>query len=171
MTWIRRIIEEMDKEFAYFDTHIDQLFNTTDGNSKIYRIHGPSVNGFSISIGPDDRPVVKEYRDEKTFLHDVEPSNARDPYVDVINDEKEGVLKITAELPGLKRDEIKADVTEDSLSLSADAGDKRYRKEIKLPVPVDVKSSKASYVNGVLELKLRIKQTKPDAKGFRVKVE
>lgn len=171
MSWITRILEQMDREFADFNGQIDQIFSNTRQNSGRLLVSGPHVYGFSLKIGPDGKPVFREWGNGGQSISGPQTDGEREPYVDVVNDEKENVLKVTAEMPGLEKNDIRADIEERSISLSAEHGDKRYRKEVELPVAVDPRSSKASYVNGVLELSLKVKQPKPKPKGFSVKIE
>ena len=96
------------------------------------------------------------------------PAEYRMPYVDVIETDKEVVA--TAEMPGLEKQDIKINLTEDRLEISAEAKSEEERKEkgytyrerryggyfrsISLPAPVDPNNSKATYKNGVLEIRM-----------------
>ncbi len=82
----------------------------------------------------------------------------REPIVDVF-DEKEHVL-IVAELPGIEEQDIKREIKDDILSLSAEKGEKKYKKEVLLPCKVEAEPISSTYKNGILEIKLR-KQGKP----------
>jgi len=46
---------------------------------------------------------------------------------------------------------------------------RRYRKELELPSTIDPKSSKATYKNGVLEV--RLKKVERGTKGEKLKIE
>lgn len=96
------------------------------------------------------------------------PAEYREPFVDIVETEKE--LIATAEMPGLEKEEIKINLTEDRLEISAETkyeeekeekgyvyrerGAGRYYRAMSLPSPVDPDNSKASYKNGVLEIKM-----------------
>ncbi|MMZ61831.1 Hsp20/alpha crystallin family protein [compost metagenome] len=77
---------------------------------------------------------------------------------------------MVAELPGVDKDKIKVRTTEDKVIIKAE-GEKKYYKEVELPAKVDPKSAKASYRNGVLEVKLKRLAPKEESEGFEVKVE
>ena len=98
----------------------------------------------------------------------VVPSEYREPFIDVMESDKEIIA--TAEMPGLEKQDIKINVTEDMLEISAETKQEEKRKEkgyiyrerrsgsyyraISLPSPVDPDNSKATYENGVLEIKM-----------------
>ena len=92
----------------------------------------------------------------------------REPFIDVIENDKEIIA--TAEMPGLEKQDIEINVTEDMLEISAETKHEEKKEEkgyiyrerrsgsyyraISLPSPVDPDTSKASYENGVLEIKM-----------------
>ncbi len=77
----------------------------------------------------------------------------REPLTDVF-DEKEEII-VTAEMPGVEEGDIKVDLKEDILDISAQSGDKKYHKEILLPAKVKVETKTSSYKNGVLEIRMK----------------
>jgi len=91
---------------------------------------GPFVYGYSFSMGPDGKPIVREFGN-------VKPS-----------------LKVVAELPGVEKSDIALECDGRNLVLKVDTDKRRYYKSLELPVEVDPDTSKASYKNGVLELVL-----------------
>lgn len=96
------------------------------------------------------------------------PFGYRMPYVDVVETDKEVIA--TAEMPGLEKQDIKINLTEDRLEISVEAKREEERKEkgyvyrerryggyyrsISLPAPVDPNNSKATYQNGILEIRM-----------------
>jgi HSP20 family protein len=86
------------------------------------------------------------------------------PAVDIL-DEAEEIIAFVA-LPGASKDKIDLKVTEDSLSVEAEAAERegRYlrretsqlgmKREIKLPVEIKPEQVKASFKDGVLEVHL-----------------
>jgi len=91
------------------------------------------------------RPKIKKIKLDK--LSEMEP------LTDVFKEKDK--LKIIAELPGVEEEDIKIEVRGDVLMISADRPDRKYYKEISLPVPVKADSLKSKYKNGILEVKLR----------------
>ena len=98
----------------------------------------------------------------------VVPSEYREPFIDLVESDKEIIA--TAEMPGLEKQDIKINVTEDMLEISAETKQEEKKEEkgyiyrerrsgsyyraISLPSPVDPDNSKATYENGVLEIKM-----------------
>ena len=76
---------------------------------------------------------------------------------------------MTAEVPGVAKEDIQLEVAEDTLTIKVDTKDRKYYKEVKLPCEVDEKSAKATYQNGVLDVEF--KKLKPKKKGKKIKVE
>ena len=109
---------------------------------------------------------------------EIVPAESRKPFIDVIETDKEVIA--TAEMPGLEKQDIKINLAEDRLEISAETKHEEKKEEkgylyrerrsgsyyraISLPSPVDPDNSKASYKNGVLEIKMpktEIKKKKP----------
>ncbi len=76
----------------------------------------------------------------------------REPLVDVF-DETDHILVIV-ELPGVAEGDIRVEVKDDILSLSASSRERKYAKEVLLPAVVDPATVKQSYQNGILEIRL-----------------
>ncbi|HHF56110.1 MAG TPA: Hsp20/alpha crystallin family protein, partial [Thermoplasmatales archaeon] len=78
-------------------------------------------------------------------------------------------ISVTAEVPGVKKEDIDLEVTENTLRIKVDTKDRKYYKEVELPAEVDPKTAKATYQNGVLDVEL--KKLKPKKKGRKIKIE
>jgi HSP20 family protein len=185
----RRPFGFMDKWFSDFDEMFEHMFEDMakdmpkdlmnerklpDGST--IRQFGPFVYGYSMSMGPDGKPIVQEFGNVKpskragAFGFDqpaLEPKDAREPLVDVINEPEQ--IRVLAELPGVEKSDIKTTISEDSLTIRVESQTRKYFKEVQLPANVDPDSSKASYNNGVLEVTLRKVRAKP--KGREIKIE
>ncbi|MFQ6061833.1 MAG: Hsp20/alpha crystallin family protein, partial [Methanosarcinales archaeon] len=60
-------------------------------------------------------------------------------------------------------------VTEKTVELKAESKDRKYYKEVRIPVAVDPDSAKAKYNNGVLEVTLKLKEAaKPKGKSIKI---
>jgi HSP20 family protein len=165
--WFRDPFEDLIKKFE--ETMPEEYKNlvteeeTPVGKTKRY---GPFVYGFSYTAEPGKEPVFREFGNIKPQHGVIQPSMGREPLVDVMEDEKG--YKIFAELPGVEKDNIKLDATENAVTIEA-TGDKKFHKRIDLESAVDPDSSKASYKNGVLSVELE-KREKPK-KGKEIKIE
>lgn len=130
----------------------------------------PFVYGFEIRIGPDGKPIIREFGNVRKIEGRPRITEEREPLIDVFESDDE--ITVVVEMPGVEKDKIDVRVSEDGKRLIVSASDtnRRYYKEIDLPAKVDPQSAKASYKNGVLEVKLK-KVFKPESKGFRVNIE
>ncbi|MEW6329407.1 MAG: archaeal heat shock protein Hsp20 [Candidatus Micrarchaeota archaeon] len=126
----------------------------------------PFVYGFSMRVGPDGRPVVQEFGNVKPKLKGAE--NEREPLVDVI--EEKDVVSVIAELPGIEKEDIHLKATDASLTIDVDTNERKYHKDIKLPCNVKPESAKASYKNGVLDVKMERVEPRKE-KGQNIKIE
>ncbi|MEM4575829.1 MAG: archaeal heat shock protein Hsp20 [Candidatus Nezhaarchaeales archaeon] len=168
------IFDEFEKVFEEVDEMIDRMFRTFTKMPREGRevtIEGPYFYGFSITIGPDGKPVVQEFGNVRPSRWGVERSEVRRPYVETHVDTKAGELRLIAELPGVDKESIKLNATEDSVAIRAEQGDRKYHTEVKLPAKVDPASAKATYRNGVLEAVLKLKERIVEEKGHEIKVE
>jgi len=136
---------------------------------------GPFVYGYSFSMGPDGKPVIREFGNVKPSLKGG-PSGAVKPQLDVKEDREPLVdtivnpdtVKVVAELPGVEKSDIALECDGQKLTLKVDTDKRRYYKELELPVEVDPDTSKASYKNGVLELLLTRKKSGSKAKQIAI---
>jgi len=110
------------------------------------------VYGISVRVGLDGGPVVERFGNIRETEAGPEVAESREPIVDVF--EEDDTILVIAELPGVEESDIQLDVRGDILELFAEAGDRRYRKEMLLPASVDAGSMASSYRNGVLEVRL-----------------
>ncbi|MEM2421408.1 MAG: Hsp20/alpha crystallin family protein [Acidilobaceae archaeon] len=93
-----------------------------------------------------------------------------EPLVDVI--ERDDEVWVIADVPGVSREDIDVRVTEREVTIKAYSSERKYYKTIDLPVEVNPETAKASYRNGVLEIKIKKKKGGGEGgKGFKVTVE
>lgn len=113
----------------------------------------PYIYGFSMSLGSEGEPVIREFGNAQRGRVGPKIREEREPLVDVIEAEKD--LVIVAELPGVAKEDINLHATEDHLTVSVDTPGRKYHKELRFPTKVDSKSARASHKNGVLEVRLK----------------
>ena len=176
---MRDIEEMMEREFREFKTRVpkDLVRERKLPDGSTINEWGPFVYGYSMIVGPDGKPKIREFGNVKPSRKSeafgvtrpsLEIKEEREPLVDVISTDSE--VKIIAELPGVEREDIKLHGTENSLTVSVDTPQRKYRKEVKLPSKVDPKEVKSSYKNGALEVTFqKRKEEKP--KGEPIKIE
>ena len=144
------IIREMESNMPENMTH---EIRNSDGSTR--REYGPFVYGYSVRVGPDGKPVIREFGNMKPRLeskvsYPLGVQDRREPLVDVIEDNNS--IKVLAELPGVEKNDIKIYATTRGLSISVDNMDRRYYKELEFNDEIDRLSAKSSYRNGVLEV-------------------
>jgi len=137
-------------------------------DGSIVREWGPFVYGYSITIGPDGRPKIREFGNVQPTRFGPQIKEEREPLVDVYT--TNGEVKVIAELPGVEKEDIQLHGTEDSLTISVDTPERKYYKEVKLPAKVNPKEAKTRYKNGVLEVTLP-KEEERKPKGEPIKIE
>lgn len=167
---LRDVEELMNKEIKEFTSRVpkDYVREHKMSNGKTIRELGPFVYGYSMTIGPDGKPVVREFGNVQPGRRGPKIKEEREPLVDVVSTDNE--VKVVAELPGVEKKDIKLHALDEVLTISVDTPDRKYYKEIKLPTEVDPRDSKSSYKNGVLEVTLQ-KTKRPKTKGEPIKIE
>ncbi len=129
-----------------------------------------AVFGFSLGIGPDGKPVIREFGNVKPVGKKIVTSEVREPFVDVIYDDANNEVKIIAEMPGVTKDNIDVEASADSVHIKAEDDKRKYETAVPLNTKIDPKSAKASYKNGVLEIRFKTKEPLKKG-GVRINVE
>ena len=75
------------------------------------------------------------------------------PLIDILEDDNK--ISVIAEFAGFNRDDLRIDVKEQRLTLSAKALDRKYHKSLNLPRRVIPSTLCTTYKNGVLEIRLK----------------
>ena len=177
-SWLFEDIDEMFREFErMMEEEIKELTSKIPReyirerklpNGTTVREWGPFVYGYSITIGPDGKPQIREFGNVKPTRFGPRIREEREPLVDIYV--TNGEVKVIAELPGVNKEDIQLHGTEDTLTISVDTPERKYYKEVKLPAKVDPKGAKTSYKNGVLEVTLPKKEERKP-KGEPIKIE
>ncbi|TRO48375.1 Hsp20/alpha crystallin family protein [Candidatus Bathyarchaeota archaeon] len=174
---IDKMIEEMEKEMAKSFSDMENTMprdmvrvrRLPDGS--VRREYGPFVYGYSMKIGPDGKPVIREFGNIRPGAggegQALNLRDQREPLVDVI--EEEGEIKVLAELPGVDKEDISLFLSDGKLTISVDTADRKYFKELELPVDADEGSARSTFSNGVLETTLR--KRLPSGKGTKLSIE
>jgi HSP20 family molecular chaperone IbpA len=122
----------------------------------------------SYATKPTDRLKISKPKKEPPPTHTPMPPTAgpikeRESIVDVF--EEENHVRVTAELPDVKENDIDLKVESNTLTITADTPARKYHKQVELPTPVKTGILESNYRNGVLEVKLKkAKETKKTKK-------
>jgi HSP20 family protein len=173
---MKEMEEMMEREFNEFKTKIPEDLKRErklpDGST--IPEWGPFVYGYSMTIGPDGKPKIREFGNVKPSNDPescgldqpcIDVKEEREPLVDIVD--TDGEIKVIVELPGVEKEKIKLSGTEDKLTISVDDPKRKYYKEIDIPAKVAPKKAKTAYKNGVLEVtipKVEEKQKKEEIK-------
>ena len=133
-------------------------YETPEGG-KVREI-GPLVYGYSMTIGPDGRPKIREFGNvrppsrlgESTTITEAKPliSGEREPLVDVTTTDNE--VKVILEMPGVSKENIKINAYDNSLEITSDDPQRKYHRVVDLPPEADIETVKSAYKNGILEI-------------------
>lgn len=150
---VRRMTEEMMKMFT----------NVQPGK--------PYVHGFKINIGPDGKPRIEDFgnRPIKTPTGKPSISEEREPLTDIIEGDTD--VAVTVEIPGVEREDIDLNVTQENIEINVDNSDRKYHKTLELPCDVIPKTTKATYKNGILDVSIKRKEKKKPGEGYHVNIE
>jgi HSP20 family protein len=165
-----RIFEEMDKEFSNAEDMLNRLFRTVKESGPDISSTLPYYYGYQVTVGPDGKHRIREFGNARPSPKGLmEQTNVRQPLVDTNFDEKENSLTITAEMPGITKQDVKLGVEEGLVTIHAEKGDKKYHTELPVASELDADTAKATYTNGILELKIKLKRPpKPKAREIKV---
>ncbi len=177
---IKDMEEMMDKEFKEFSTRIpkDLVRERKLPDGSTVREWGPFVYGYSMTVGPDGKPKIREFGNVKPSLRP-EPFGIAKPYLNVKEEREplvdvmstDGEVKVIAELPGVEKKDIKLHGTENTLTISVETPERKYFKEVQTPAPINPKAAKTTYKNGVLEVTVPKIKEKKKPKGEPMKIE
>jgi HSP20 family protein len=168
---------EMEREF---DENLRDIENkvpkdlireyVTEDGAKVREI-GPLVYGSTTTIGPDGKPIVREFGNVKPRMRAGSTPNIlteRQPLSEVSSTDKE--VKVSVELPGVSKEQIKIDANEGQVDIKTEDPKRKYHEVIDLPAEVDIDSVKSTFVNGLLEITFT-KKSKDKAKSKSIRIE
>jgi len=162
--------DEFDRTFKEIDEMIGRIFRTVRRASASQMAPGLHYLGFSVPIGHDGSPKLRQFGNVRPTPEGLVELGAREPFYDVGLDEERNLLKITAEMPGLRKEDTKVEASEFGVEIRGERSDRKYYCEIPLRTAVKPESAKARYNNGVLEVELELMEP-IKRKGVEVKVD
>jgi HSP20 family protein len=171
---MERMFEDQFKEIeSTAPKNLIREYQTPEGG-KVREI-GPLVYGYSMTIGPDGRPKVREFGNVRPSSRLGAPTSAkplisgeREPLADITTTDKE--VKVILEMPGVSKENIKINAYDTSVEITSNDPQKKYHRVIEIPTEADIETVKSTYKNGILEIVFKKKeQTKP--KGKEIKIE
>jgi HSP20 family protein len=165
---------EMEREFQGMEERIPKDLvreYTTPEGAKVREV-GPMVYGYSMTVGPDGKPRIREFGNVKPSRFGFggfsrpEISGETEPLIDVTTTDKE--VKVVVEMPGVSKDKIKVNAYDNTVEVKSEDPQRKYHRTIEIPPETDIETAKSTYNNGILEITFKKKE---QAKGKTIKVE
>jgi len=153
----------------------------------------PIVWGYQFTMGPDGIPHYSAYSNvdkiqkqlqsqfpsstkelpalqDQPTLNETTTDGFRLAHYDVVQDDD--MLRVIIELPGVEKKDIDVKAKESFLTVTTtDTSAYKYKAEIPLKVTTLPKKIKASFKNGILELKLPIAKKETADQGDKVSID
>ena len=172
---MEHVFEQTIQDIERIPKELVREYQTAAG--RMAREIGPLVYGYSYTVGADGKPQFREFGNihpSQWSLRGGRPraggpmlTAEREPLADVTTTDKE--VKVTVEMPGINKQDIKVSVYEGAVEVSTIEKTKRkYHRIIDLPSETDIGTARSAYSNGILEI-LFHKKTPP--RGREVKVD
>lgn len=161
-----RIFDKMQKLFesTNFKEMIEETLRGSLGSNKRF-IHGLSINmvliGKPKTQGLGKHPLKQPQRTQRGY-------EGRGSLADIIEGDKE--VSITFEIPGVEKEDIDLNVTDDVLEIMVNTPKRKYYKLFKLPCSVKPKTAETTYKNGVLDIAIHRRERRRVG-GYRANIE
>lgn len=110
------------------------------------------VYGFTINTAGGGSPKVETFGNIRKTPEGPKVDEEREPITDIFDEEKE--IMIIAEMPGIEENDLKIELKEDILEISAVSKSRSYRKELLLPVKAVMADLSHKFTNGILEIRI-----------------
>jgi HSP20 family protein len=111
------------------------------------------VYGFTINTAGGGTPKVETFGNIKKTPEGPKVDEEREPITDIFDEKSE--IVIIAEMPGIEETDLKIDLKEDILEISAASKSRTYRKELLLPAKVIKSNLRHKFTNGILEIRIK----------------
>ena len=111
------------------------------------------VYGFTINTAGGGIPKVETFGNIKKTPEGPKVDEEREPITDMFDEKNE--IVIIAEMPGIEETDLKIELKEDILELTAISKSRTYRKELLLPAKVTKQNLRHKFTNGILEIRIK----------------
>ncbi|MEN0021170.1 MAG: Hsp20/alpha crystallin family protein [Planctomycetota bacterium] len=130
----------------------DGNFQTRDGKDARYQV-GFNIRTMADSAG-EQQIKVEPFGDvrREPATGEAAVSETREPPTDIF--EEDDHVLVVIEMPGISDNDATFDIDGDVLTIEAEHGSKRYRKELLLPTSFTADDASISSNNGVFEIRL-----------------
>ena len=165
---MQRMAEQTMQDIERLPKNLVREYQTPEG-SKVREV-GPIVYGYSVTIGPDGKPQVREFGNVRPPVAGAagpQLTAEREPLADVVTSDKE--VKVLVEMPGVRKEDVKINAFDNSVEVSTtERANRKYQRRIELPADADTNTARSTYQNGILEIAF---SRKAKAMGKEMNVE
>jgi HSP20 family protein len=172
---MEHVFEETIQDIERIPKELVREYETAAGGRA--REIGPLVYGYSYTVGADGKPQFREFGNIRPLQRSLKGGRPRlgtpmltaerEPLADVTTTNKE--VKVTVEMPGITRQDIKVCAYEGAVEVSTiEKAKRKYHRIIDLPSETDIETARSTYSNGILEITFD-KQSRP--RGREIKVD
>jgi len=166
---MERMMAEAIRDVGKIPKDLVREYETPTGG-KVREV-GPLVYGYSVTVGADGKPKVREFGNLRPATGAMggapQLTSEREPLADVVITDNE--VKVIVEVPGIRKEDIKVNAFDNSVEITTlEKAERKYHRIVELPAEADINTVKSTYKNGILEIIFN-KKAKP--KGREVKVE
>lgn len=173
--WRDEFFEDFFEEFGFdFDKFSDRMMRMWDKMLKDpdIKTFGPYVYGFTYKVGPNGRPIFREFGNVPGVRTVGAPESmekdVREPITDLTEDKDK--IYVTYELPGVSKENIDVKVSDYNVTINVREEKRKYYKSIDFDYKLKPESSSAKFVNGMLDLTVE-REKEEEKKGRTVKIE
>jgi HSP20 family protein len=172
MSWIKdddfeKMIKKILKSFGY-----DLKNNVQEPDLTYWRY------GYSLTIGPDGKPVFREFGNTSPnlnplmegFTQSLQEPEFLEPLVQVDINNDDNKVRVLVEMPGVIKSVIKVKATESLVKIRAEYESRKYATEVPLEVKMDPDSAQATYNNGILDLSFKLVEA-PRDEGVNINID
>ena len=147
-----RIFDEMQRMFesTRFREMIKEMLREGSEPNKQF------IYGLSIDY-PVEKSEIQEFGNHpvKNLQRELMSFEESELLADIIEGDEEAF--VTVEIPGVEKEDIDLNVTEDTMEITVNNPQRKYHKLLNLPCDVKPKTMKATYKNSVLDVTIKRK--------------
>jgi HSP20 family protein len=92
----------------------------------------------------------------------------REPFSEMDYDKENDEIRLTLEMPGLNKEDIQVNISDKSIRVKGENENRKYMRSYSFPRSLDPEKTKASFNNGILELKLKMVE---QDQGYDIEIE
>ncbi|MHA2431413.1 MAG: archaeal heat shock protein Hsp20 [Promethearchaeota archaeon] len=158
--------DEIEKQFKRMNQLYSQAIQGNLDGKDNQNVH---FYGWTYRIGPDGQPHFQEFGNLPEMLSEPQQQiqEPRKPHIDIQEGDKE--IYITTELPGVEKEDIVLEISDNILYIQVVNDKYPYKKEIDIKTPINEKNIDATYNNGILSITLQ--KNKPKKKGKKINIK